>query len=575
MSSLDLNEKIADDKPELVSSKISLNFFKVDKNLDLENIKEFVEKNSIQQGGDINKGFSKKIVEKDGNLILNYLKKGVRTLKFLEGSKVINKPIQLVTHITELRFITNKNRIVAIGGSRQFLEKDVFPMLKKLTSKYNIKIRKQMISTRAIDKLCLKIHREHVNTICFDPSNSKDYAEEVSQSEGEKEYAHIISENKSKGKKILDSKALKRLFKSNPEIEITEFKSKINTKIDGEAIRVRYEVLKKGKITFYGLNRISALDRDEFKIGEKLFRALKARVEEQGLLIEYYEDSKDKSHKPLNLFSSDEAEKIVNNIKKHYYKDDKELSKSQLKKLQNQHLKKTSQEDLLNFFLQTLKEDPSFSIEIITLVEDAILEEKFMSMKNEIQEILAKLDKVSLQGIYSKSTTMEKLILDMIYEKKQDLKKLWQQCNTEKNANKKGRLFEIFCEEMFNMHPQLNVVKRNYISNEEEFDLVIENNANEGTLAKFDSYIIVECKNISDKVKVESINHFITKLSNRSNTNPGIIITTGEFPRSIERKKQSLDGKRLVTINGKRLDSFLNNKESIENLISECILEST
>lgn len=116
-----------------------------------------------------------------------------------------------------------------------------------------------------------------------------------------------------------------------------------------------------------------------------------------------------------------------------------------------------------------------------------------------------------------------------------ELQTLWQSVQTEQNAQQKGRLLEELMLILLKSIPGFERTTTNQRSADEEFDLVVQNDATDPFWSKESQYFLVECKNWSRKSEPDVIDAFRRKLERRhARCHLGFFVAIAGFTKGVE-----------------------------------------
>lgn len=116
----------------------------------------------------------------------------------------------------------------------------------------------------------------------------------------------------------------------------------------------------------------------------------------------------------------------------------------------------------------------------------------------------------------------------------QKIDEVWQKVQTETDTHRKGRYLEDLCDLLLREVPGFTVVKRQR-SEDEEFDLLVQNESADLFWAKESQYFIVECKNWTSKVGPEEFDRLRSKLRRRfGRAKLGFLVAVGGFTAGIQ-----------------------------------------
>ncbi|MGI8331317.1 restriction endonuclease [Actinomadura scrupuli] len=142
-------------------------------------------------------------------------------------------------------------------------------------------------------------------------------------------------------------------------------------------------------------------------------------------------------------------------------------------------------------------------------------------------------------------------------------------------AKAKGDLLEKLMNQIFSSEPGLQVVQANYLTGDEEIDLIIKNNVDRPFWHNLGSALIfVECKNWSGPVGPNEVRNFEGKLLNHAGlVKVGILVAPNGFTKNVETaiRRSSRDLHTLLLIDRTDLDHLASGTDHvldwIENLL--------
>jgi hypothetical protein len=134
-------------------------------------------------------------------------------------------------------------------------------------------------------------------------------------------------------------------------------------------------------------------------------------------------------------------------------------------------------------------------------------------------------------------------------------------------AQAKGEALEALMAAAFSISPQLQVVQRNYSTNDEEIDLVVKNNVGRPFWQGLGSPLLfVECKNWAAPVGAPEIRNFEVKLQNHAPlARVGILVAPGGFTAAAFTtvKRSSRDPYTLALATGEDLEALAHGGETV------------
>ena len=116
-----------------------------------------------------------------------------------------------------------------------------------------------------------------------------------------------------------------------------------------------------------------------------------------------------------------------------------------------------------------------------------------------------------------------------------ELQALWQSVQTEKDAKQKGRLLEELMLILLKSIPGFERTETNQRSADEEFDLVVPNDATDPLWSKESQYFLVECKNWSKKSEPSVVDSFRQKMERRhGRCSLGFFVAIAGFTKGVK-----------------------------------------
>ena len=143
------------------------------------------------------------------------------------------------------------------------------------------------------------------------------------------------------------------------------------------------------------------------------------------------------------------------------------------------------------------------------------------------------------------------------------LRRKWKEAIIEIDTHKKGKLLELFMDELVGLVEGFEILKvsdqkPNINIGFEEIDLVIKNNSKSNVLQYCGPLLKVECKNWSKKIGNSEIRDFSGKL--RGNMKTGIMVSVsgfGKFEKDLLNRLFWQDNKLIITISGNEISNWL------------------
>ncbi len=140
---------------------------------------------------------------------------------------------------------------------------------------------------------------------------------------------------------------------------------------------------------------------------------------------------------------------------------------------------------------------------------------------------------------------------------------------------RKGEALERLMAAVCSLSPALQVVARNYSTDDEEIDLVIKNNVSRPFWQGLGSPLIfVECKNWTARVGAPEVRNFEVKLQNHQPVmRVGILVAPNGFTSEATNavKRSSRDPYTLVLVTGEDLGDLANGAESVLDWLERLI----
>lgn len=592
MPEINLNEKITEVEREYGIRQISMLVFRIKGNINLENIENFVKRQRIHRRmyEDVfsKEGFTQDI-HKEGNVLTTYYgKEGVRTLRFTdENSRIVPCSLRVVPDVAKIQFKKEDGfvDVIVYGGSEKFIERSVHRVLNQIAGTNNCRLYSPSIDQRFIQRLCLYTHRRKVNFIRIDPSKSKNYAkriEEEFKKEKIKKYHYVVEEGQFKGSGILESKGLKLLFEKESDIEIIEYKSKLNIPHKGKIRETKYQLNANGKVSFFvETDFINNFD-NEFDAGKELLKKLEEDAGEQLLLTDDIKIQRDFAQKGLIDFTITKEDQL-DLLKGHMRTRDYDALPKILNDLKRYDLTESEKEYIIRAYITLLHEDIISAYEFTDFFTQLFDESVVNNHKKEFERIFRGMDSWTVYKFLRKRIDPLAGIINPIISKKEvqrnELKRLWKQVISEQeDKHKKGKLLEEFSKLFFSFEGGLIVDSVNFRTENEEIDLILKHKIDDPFWSQINSpFIFVECKNWSSKVGSDEVKLFKSKVTDHGNlTRIGILISVNGFTEGIDTEQIRVvkEDKILCAIEGKDIETFLNSKMSLTEFLEELIKRS-
>ncbi|MBI2647550.1 hypothetical protein HYW99_03665, partial [Candidatus Woesearchaeota archaeon] len=213
--------------------------------------------------------------------------------------------------------------------------------------------------------------------IKIDPSKSKNYAKikKALQDEANetKRYEFIVKENIMKGEHIMESNAIKKLFREEPDIEIDQFRSIIYV-LKNSTHRIKYDLNSHGRIIFYTNNQfLEGCDDDECQAAEFLMGELE-NAAGQNILVE----STIKISAQMSLEDFTKEDKL-NMLKEHLKRQEFSAVSAVISDLEDHVITKNEESILFENYINIIKGDSLSSLDLLkkfmVLISDEIIEE--------------------------------------------------------------------------------------------------------------------------------------------------------------------------------------------------------
>jgi len=197
---------------------------------------------------------------------------------------------------------------------------------------------------------------------------------------------------------------------------------------------------------------------------------------------------------------------------------------------------------------------------------------------HEIQEVLSS---GKIQGLVEKvefDTYMSKIFLlaDKIINdfdaryllNSKALSKLYAQSKNEKNAQKKGELFEDFVVLLFGSMGFKYIYNRKKDKSLNEVDLIVRNDIKDHFIERFGEYILIECKNKPEgSVNKNDFIVFMSKVKNTTWLSKfGVLITSGHITWNtyIEAVRESGSDRKIVFISNSEIEKLVLSEKPLD-----------
>ena len=578
-------------------SQISLVLFRLKGECSFESIRKFINSNNVRHSMRRHKeGFIGQPQIEADKILAIFGKEGVRTLKFLDRdtySLNLNS-LRVVPDNSQLQFRKKDGfiQIYVYGGNENFIKRNIARTIRRLADTYQLRLTETEISQEFIRKLGLHIHRNNVEYIKLDPTQSKDYAilkrvKEELEKEAKFKVEALVEEGTFKGHRILNTRALQNLFDEDPNLRIVQFTSKVTLITGSRFHQIKYSVDSSGRVRFFVNKGVVDYFEDEFEAAEALINQLEEDANEQMLLTDAFPKS---DTGQLSLFDAYSASDLFNSLLMHANKNEFSAVSALLNKLRGKkdELSETELNQLIDMLINTIRKDTYAAFDMLNRILPVIDDNKVLpSRKEDIKKILKQMDaktfyrfsQVILDSNVPYLIQIIKEINSEDYLNVQKVRKSWQECVSEKDFRIKGKRLEEFCNLLFCMDEGLIVKEQDCKLSDEEIDLYIQNNVSEPFWSQLNSpFIFVECKNWTSKIEAKHIRDFRQKLDDHSNIcKLGFFIAVNGFTKGIKDQliKSGKEGYILCPIEGKDIERFLEEgsrlREFLENLISRVI----
>lgn len=160
----------------------------------------------------------------------------------------------------------------------------------------------------------------------------------------------------------------------------------------------------------------------------------------------------------------------------------------------------------------------------------------------------------------------------------ENVNQLWGKCLNEKNKNKKGKIFENFVKEFLYLEPGLRKSKQNFLTKNEEMDIMIQNKIGSPYWLMLGSpHILVECKNTRENTEAEAIRNFAGKIENHTNfCKLGLFFSISNFSKGCytELLRYGRTQVKIALINKNDINEFLKKKFSMREFLEDSIHKS-
>jgi len=161
---------------------------------------------------------------------------------------------------------------------------------------------------------------------------------------------------------------------------------------------------------------------------------------------------------------------------------------------------------------------------------------------------------------------------------KQSVKKLWKLVKKQTNPKRKGKVFEEFVKLFLGLEQGFRIAKPNFKTKSEEIDILIRNKVLAPHWVTYNSpFIMVECKNWSEKVEAKHIRDFISKIRNHEGySTMGFYFVVNGFTSGCRDELVGLRNSpmKLALIDGNMIDKFLNGELELREFLEESLSKS-
>lgn len=579
----DISKKIVDVGRDFGFRQLSILIFEIHGPITIKNVEAHIKKNYIKNSINSEKGFERGIQKKEDAIFATFAKEGVRTLRFVsEYSKIATCSFRIIPDIARLRFKEKEGgiEIYIYGGSEKFLEHDVASTLKKMSSQNGCKLKQPGIDQNFMQELCLTKHKKYVNYIKIDPSNSSNYAELIEKEFiRAKKYKYIINEGVYKGDNILSTNALRMLFENEPNIVILSYKSKLLLSHLGKVNKITYQIIDNGRIKFFASLEIINRFDDEFDFAEKLMDKLEDDATGKILQTDEYHTQTDPDQITFDYFI--DGDQILVSINELFESKKFDSLPKLLGELHKRNLSHDNQRMVIELLLRLFSENIVDSYTYISHFTPFLTEDIVSEFEPQFRTIFKQMDEETLHEFLphlEPFSDMLNLLLSNELMQKNILHRAWDETKLDLDAHTKGKRLEKFCKLFFSLNDELVVAKCNYLTKDEEIDLIIKNKVNDPFWIQLNSpHIFVECKNWSSKMDAPSIKLFVGKIGDHSNLSRiGICISVNGFTKTASISQIRAGNKNLVLvfISGDDLDDFFDSNIRIIQFLEKLITKS-
>lgn len=160
------------------------------------------------------------------------------------------------------------------------------------------------------------------------------------------------------------------------------------------------------------------------------------------------------------------------------------------------------------------------------------------------------------------------------------LESLYAEAKNESDIYLKGMKFERFVSLLFSQLGFNHISQRVKDQSLNEVDLVVRNELNDIFFQKFKPYILIECKNTSDKVDKNAFIQFYTKLENTNGmSNLGFLITSNTIKNTVYQEAIRTSGRDkkvifITQIEINRLIQSVNILDEMKTIIDEQVKDN-
>lgn len=157
------------------------------------------------------------------------------------------------------------------------------------------------------------------------------------------------------------------------------------------------------------------------------------------------------------------------------------------------------------------------------------------------------------------------------YRKDLDLKSNLQDALECKDKNEKGKKLEQVISKLFSMFEGFEVVEQNLYTETEEIDIVVQNESIKGIWGKLSPFILIECKNWSNKVGKNELVVFDKKIENRrGQCKVGFLISVNGFTKELRKEtlRGSINDRLIVLLDKQKIFELIESYDRLRLLES-------